>query len=65
MLSHRAVMFGGGPSGRDQRAAFHQQGFGQMQQVFTAANNLEGVLTPAQKTKAGGWLGGYGPRSAQ
>jgi hypothetical protein len=36
-----------------------------MQQGLTAANNLEAVLTPTQKTKAGGRLGGYGPRWAQ
>jgi hypothetical protein len=61
MLSHRATMFGGGPIGPDQRATFHQQGFGQMQRVITATNDLNKVLTPAQREKAGGQLGTYGP----
>jgi hypothetical protein len=65
MLSHRAAMFGSGPVGPNQRATFHQQGFGQMQRVITATNDLNKVLTPAQKAKAGGLLGTYGPIGAR
>jgi hypothetical protein len=53
-------MYNAGPVDPNQRAAFHQQGFARMQQVITATNNLNAVLTPAQKARAGGLLGTFG-----
>jgi len=57
MQAHRQVMFNNGPMSTDQRQAFHQQGYNQMQQLFNARDNLYDILTPQQRTTAGNLIG--------
>jgi len=57
MQAHRQGMFTHGPVSPEQRQAFHQQGYNQMQQVFDARRNLYSVLTPQQRSAAGNLIG--------
>jgi hypothetical protein len=53
MQAHRQSMLNSGPPSPEQRLAFHQQGFNQMQQVRQARQDLLQVLTPEQQSRAG------------
>ena len=57
MQAHRQTMLNSGPPTPEQRLAFHQQGFNQMQQVQTARQDLLQVLTPEQQALAGNLIG--------
>jgi len=57
MVAHRQSMHSGTLS-TDQRQTFHQQGMDQMRKVSHAAEALYAVLTPEQKARAGGLIGG-------
>jgi len=56
MTAHRQAMVAGTVT-LEQRQAFHQQGFDQMQKLATATRDLYAVLTPEQKSQAGGLSG--------
>ena len=53
MQAHRQSMLNSGPPSPEQRLAFHQQGFNQMQQVQQTRQELLQVLTPEQQSRAG------------
>ena len=53
MQAHRQSMLNSGPPSPEQRLAFHQQGFNQMQQVRHTRQGLLQVLTPEQQSRAG------------
>jgi hypothetical protein len=57
MQAHRQSMLNSGPPTPEQRLAFHQQGFNQMQQVQNARQDLLQVLTPEQQARAGNLIG--------
>ena len=57
MQAHRASMVTSGPPSPEQRQAFHQEGFAQMQKVRDARQDLYQVLTPDQQAKAGNLIG--------
>jgi hypothetical protein len=57
MQAHHATMVSSGPPGPEQRQAFHQQGFAQMQKVQSARQDLYRVLTPQQRANAGNLIG--------
>ncbi|AGA92064.1 protein of unknown function (DUF1520) [Thioflavicoccus mobilis 8321] len=61
MNGHRQAMLDGGVS-PVQMQQFRQSGFAQMQQMATASRRVQTVLTPAQRTRAGGLMGGWGQR---
>lgn len=52
MQSHRQAMITNGQITPQQRLAFRQQGFDQMQQVINARRTLYNSLTPEQRTRA-------------
>ncbi|MEJ2589968.1 MAG: Spy/CpxP family protein refolding chaperone [Candidatus Thiodiazotropha sp.] len=52
MQSHWQAMSGNAPMTPEQRLAFHQQGYNQMQQLINARRHLFDVLNPQQRAKA-------------
>ncbi|MGD8589647.1 MAG: Spy/CpxP family protein refolding chaperone [Chromatiales bacterium] len=57
MQAHRQTMFTSGPLSPEQRQAFHQEGFTQMQKVHNARQELYQALTPEQQAKVANLIG--------
>ncbi len=56
MSTHREAMFAGTVT-PEQRQAFHQEGFDQMQKLASASRDLYAALTPEQQVQAGDLTG--------